>query len=287
MKWRGREKSTNVNDRRGESTGGGMPNFGGFKMGTGGVILLVILYLVFGNNLLGGLSGPGNGVQNNGQGTSISSEREEEYKEFISVVLKDTEDVWHEVFKENGLEYEEPELTLFTGGINSGCGFASEQIGPFYCSNDKEIYIDLSFFDQLKNDFGAKGDFAMAYVLAHEVGHHVQKQLGTLDKVHALQRKISEKEYNKYSVRLELQADYFAGVFAKYIQERGILEEGDFEEAINAASKIGDDTLQEKYQGRVVPDSFTHGTSEQRMKWFKKGFEKGTIVDGDTFNNKI
>lgn len=160
-------------------------------------------------------------------------------------------------------------------------------MGPFYCSVDKNIYIDLSFFDQLKNEFGAKGDFAMAYVLAHEVGHHVQKLLGTLDKVHALQGKISKKEYNKYSVKLELQADYYAGVFAKHIQDRGILDEGDFEEAINAASKIGDDTLQEKYQGRVVPDSFTHGTSEQRMKWFKKGFEKGTIQDGDTFNGEI
>lgn len=284
MKWRGREKSTNVNDRRGQS--GGMPNFGGFKMGTGGVILLLVLYLVFGDGIFGGPSGPGAGIQN-GQGTPITSEKEEEYKEFISVVLKDTEDVWHEVFKDNGLEYEEPQLTLFNGSINSGCGFASKQMGPFYCSVDKNIYIDLSFFDQLKNEFGAKGDFAMAYVLAHEVGHHVQKLLGTLDKVHALQGKISEKEYNKYSVKLELQADYYAGVFAKHIQDRGILDEGDFEEAINAASKIGDDTLQEKYQGRVVPDSFTHGTSEQRMKWFKKGFEKGTIQDGDTFNGEI
>lgn len=287
MKWRGREKSSNVNDRRGQSGGGGpMPNFGGFKMGTGGIILLLVLYLVFGNRL-GGPLGPGNGIQNNGQGQRITTEKEEEYKEFISVVLKDTEDVWHDIFKENGIEYEEPELTLFTGSINSGCGFASEQMGPFYCSIDKDIYIDLSFFDQLKNEFGAKGDFAMAYVLAHEVGHHVQKQLGILDKVHSLQGKVSEKEYNKYSVRLELQADYFAGVFAKYIQDRDILEEGDVEEAMNAASKIGDDTLQEKYQGRVVPDSFTHGTSEQRMKWFMRGFEKGTIQDGDTFSGDI
>lgn len=286
MKWRGRQGSSNVNDRRGQSGGGGMPNFGGFKMGTGGMILLLVLYLVFGRGLIGGPSSPGAGIQN-GQGTPITSEREEEYKQFISVVLKDTEDVWHEIFEENGLEYEEPQLNLFTGSINSGCGFASEQMGPFYCSVDKDIYIDLSFFDQLKNEFGAKGDFAMAYVLAHEVGHHVQKQIGILDKVHSLQGKVSEKEYNQYSVRLELQADYFAGVFAKHIQDRDILEEGDFEEAINAASKIGDDTLQEKYQGRVVPDSFTHGTSEQRMEWFKKGFEKGTIQDGDTFSSDI
>ena len=283
MKWRGREKSNNVNDRRGQS-GGAMPNFGGFKMGTGGVILLLVLYLVFGDGIFGGPSG--NGIQS-GQGTPITSEREEEYKEFISVVLKDTEDVWHEVFKENGLKYEEPELTLFNGGIKSGCGFASEQVGPFYCSVDKNIYIDLSFFDQLKNEFGAKGDFAMAYVLAHEVGHHVQKLLGTLDQVHALQGKVSEKEYNKYSVRLELQADYYAGVFANRIKDKGILDVGDIEEAINAASKIGDDTLQEKYQGRVVPDSFTHGTSEQRVKWFKKGYESGNIQDGNTFNNDI
>ena len=201
--------------------------------------------------------------------------------EFVSVVLAYTEDAWTQEFANNNLEYVEPTLVLFSGQVQSACGVAGSQVGPFYCPADQKLYIDLSFYDQLSQEYGASGDFAMAYVVAHEVGHHVQNLLGIMDQVQGYRGQVSETEYNELNVRLELQADYLAGVWANYVQEQGVLEEGDFEEALTAAHAVGDDTLQKQYQGYVVPDSFTHGTSEQRMRWFTKGFETGNLSGGD------
>lgn len=198
-------------------------------------------------------------------------------------MLADTEDVWNEKFKEIGKTYEEPSLVIYSGGIKSGCGVSSSAVGPFYCSADEKIYIDLSFYNTMKRDLGSKGDFAFAYVIAHEIGHHVQNQLGILNDAHRQMASSSKKVANEISVRLELQADYFAGVFARYVQDKGYLEKGDIEEAMEAARSVGDDTLQMKNTGTINPDSFTHGTSEDRMKWFNKGFEYGTIEDGNTF----
>ncbi len=202
--------------------------------------------------------------------------------QFVAVVLKDTEDVWGELLQ----NYKQPHLRMFTGAVQSACGNASAAVGPFYCPGDEKVYIDLSFFKELKNRFGAPGDFAMAYVIAHEVGHHVQNLLGTSDKVSALQRRGSTKEANRLSVMLELQADFYAGVWANHAQQmKNILQPGDIDEALNAANAIGDDRLQQQSQGEVVPDAFTHGTSAQRMYWFKKGFQTGDIEQGDTFND--
>ena len=200
-------------------------------------------------------------------------------------MLKDTEDVWNKLFQERGETYQEPKLVLFSGVDQSGCGTASAAMGPFYCPEDAKVYIDLSFYDDLQSRFGAPGDFAMAYVVAHEVGHHVQDLWGISDKVHAMRQRLSEEEYNKLSVKLELQADFLAGVWAHHDQElNNMLEPGDIEEALTAANAIGDDRLQKQSQGYVVPDAFTHGTSAQRMYWFKKGFETGDIEQGDTFS---
>lgn len=205
---------------------------------------------------------------------------EEERKQFVSVVLADTEDVWNSLMD----DYREPTLVLFSGQVQSGCGGASASSGPFYCSEDERLYIDLSFYDELSNQLDAPGDFAQAYVIAHEVGHHVQHLLGITDRVHEMKNQVSDEEYNQLSVKLELQADFLAGVWAHHAnQMKNILEPGDIEEALNAASQIGDDRLQRKFQGTVVPDSFTHGTSEQRVRWFKKGFETGDARQGDTF----
>lgn len=281
MKWIGRRESSNVNDMRSAGSGGFGGNGGGIKLGGGSLVIVVILYLLFGPGVF-------NNDEPQGQERAyISTQKEEEYKQFVSVILADTEDVWNNIFAQHNIRYREPKMVIFNGTINSGCGYASEQMGPFYCPLDETIYIDLSFYDKLKNEYGAPGDFAMAYVIAHEVGHHVQNLTGVMSQVQSLRDRLSTQEYNKYSVRLELQADYYAGVFAKYIKGAGYLEEGDIEEAMNATYKIGDDILQKKYQGYVVPDSFTHGTSEQRQKWFLKGFDKGTIEDGDTFTGDI
>jgi predicted metalloprotease len=202
----------------------------------------------------------------------------------VSVVLKDTEDVWNKLFADQGADYQEPGLILFSGSDQSGCGYASSATGPFYCPLDSKVYIDLSFYDQLQSRFGAPGDFAMAYVIAHEVGHHVQNLMGISGKVHQAQQGMSKRQANELSVKLELQADFFAGVWAHHADRmKNILEEGDIEEALNAANAIGDDRLQMESQGHVVPDAFTHGTSEQRMYWFKRGFETGDINQGDTF----
>jgi predicted metalloprotease len=209
---------------------------------------------------------------------------DDEMKQFVATVLADTEDVWEKLFAEMNRRYEDPKLVLFSGRVQSACGMATAASGPFYCPADAQVYIDLSFYDELRNRFGAPGDFAQAYVIAHEIGHHVQNQLGLSDKVHQLRDRVSEEEYNRYSVRLELQADYFAGVWAHHAERmRNILEPGDLEEALNAATAIGDDRLQQESRGYVVPDSFTHGTSEQRVRWFRRGFESGDPAKGDTF----
>jgi predicted metalloprotease len=210
--------------------------------------------------------------------------QDDEMKEFVSVVLADTEDVWNEQFRRQGAEYREPTLVLFTGQVQSACGYASAAVGPFYCPGDEKVYIDLAFYDELQRRFNAPGDFAQAYVIAHEVGHHVQNLMGTSDRVHRARSRVSEEEFNELSVRLELQADFYAGVWAHHANRtRQIIEPGDLEEAIRAASAIGDDRLQMQQQGYVVPDSFTHGTSEQRVRWFRKGYESGDVSEGDTF----
>jgi predicted metalloprotease len=216
------------------------------------------------------------------------SAHEQELAEFVSVTLADTEDVWHKLFEDSGLTYREPTLVLFNGAAESACGFAQSATGPFYCPGDEKVYIDLNFLEELQQKLGAQGDFAIAYIVAHEVGHHVQKQLGVLDQVHGLRGQVSEAKYNDQNVRLELQADFYAGIWAYHAQKmKNILESGDIEEAMNAAQAVGDDRIQMQSQGYVVPDSFTHGTSKQRMTWFKKGFETGNVSNGDTFGEEI
>jgi uncharacterized protein len=272
MRWIGRQGSGNVQDRRGM---GGKLALGG---GVGGIIVL-ILSLLLGNNPLETINLDTTG------GQRATSPEEDKHAQFVSVVLKDTEDVWNKLFSEelNG-QYQEPTLVLFSGYDQSGCGSASSATGPFYCPLDNSVFIDLSFYDQLSTQFGASGDFAMAYVVAHEVGHHVQNLLGTSGKVQEARRQLSEVEGNKLSVALELQADFYAGVWAHHADQlNNILEDGDIDEALRAANAIGDDRLQKRSQGHVVPDAFTHGTSEQRMYWFKKGYETGDINQGNTF----
>jgi uncharacterized protein len=272
MKWKGRTTSGNVTDRR----------IGGSKTAIGGVGIAVLLIytLVTGDPsaLLGSLFNGGS--SNNDPLTA----EEVEMGEFVSVVLADTEVVWKKVFAEYDKVYQPAQLVLYRDTTNSGCGTASSNIGPFYCSADQTIYIDLIFYKDLKTRFNAPGDFAMAYVIAHEVGHHIQYQLGILEEFYDLREKVSVTEFNALSVRLELQADYMAGVWAHHIQGMGYLEEGDLQEAINAAGAVGDDRIQQQTQGRVTPDNFTHGTSEQRIRWFKKGFAAGDLEDGDTFS---
>ena len=277
MRWRGRQGSGNVEDRRG--MGGG----GKIAIGGGAGVIILIISLLLGQNPLDYIN-PGGGDGSQIQQQQPLSEEENEKAEFVRVVLKDTEDVWNKLFQERGETYQEPVLVLFSGVDQSGCGTASAAMGPFYCPEDGKVYIDLSFYDDLQSRFGAPGDFAMAYVVAHEVGHHVQDLWGISDKVHSMRQRLSEEEYNKLSVKLELQADFLAGVWAHHDQElNNILEAGDIEEALTAANAIGDDRLQKQSQGYVVPDAFTHGTSEQRMYWFKKGFDTGDIEQGDTF----
>lgn len=252
---------------------------------TGLVIVGLFLILSFatGNNPLSLLGNffTGGPQQTQSAAPYQGSAKENELAEFSAVILANTEDVWNGLFN----NYREPTLVLFTGSVSSACGMASSATGPFYCPGDEKLYLDLSFFDDMERKLNAPGDFAQAYVIAHEVGHHIQKLMGTTDKVHALRGRLSEKEYNQYSVRLELQADFLAGVWAHHSQQMTrMMEEGDLEEALNAAFAIGDDRLQKQSTGHVVPDSFTHGTSAQRMKWFKKGFETGDLAQGDTFN---
>jgi uncharacterized protein len=278
MLWQGRRQSSNVDDRRGMG-GKGMAVGGGI-----GGIIIAIIYL-----FLGGGNGSEGGDFLQGQGQPMTQEQkaaEDQLAGFSKVVLADTEDVWNRLLSEQGQDYVEPRLVLFTGNDQSGCGFASAATGPFYCPADSKIYIDLSFFQELQDRFKAPGDFAMAYVIAHEVGHHVQHLLGITDEVDRMRGKLSQAEMNKLSVRLELQADFLAGVWAHHTQkQKQVLQEGDIEEALGAANAIGDDRLQKQSQGYVVPDAFTHGTSEQRMYWFKKGFQTGDLSQGDTFKS--
>jgi uncharacterized protein len=278
MLWKNRRQSENVEDRRGMSRGG-MAVGGGL-----GTIVIVLIAVLLGAD-------PGEVLQqlpsdNSAPGSETArsfTPEEEELKQFVSVALAETEDVWTEIFRQSGRQYRKPTLVLFTDQVSSACGAAGAAVGPFYCPTDQKLYIDLSFYRELKTRFRAPGDFAQAYVLAHEVGHHVQNLLGSMDRMHAAQGRVGKAEANQLSVRLELQADFLAGVWAHHASKRGILEAGDIEEALGAASAIGDDRLQRESQGRIVPDSFTHGTSEQRSRWFRKGFETGDVRQGDTF----
>jgi predicted metalloprotease len=252
-----------------------------------GTLAVALIALLLGKNpstVLNSING-GNTPQQTEQTTQPG--QEDEGKRFVRKILAETEDAWTKVFQQMGRTYEQPKLKLFTGSVESGCGTASAQVGPFYCPLDSKVYLDLSFFDELSRRFGAGGDFANAYVIAHEVGHHVQNLLGTSDKVHRLQEQSDERAGNRLSVKLELQADFYAGVWAHYSRDKIKLTERDISEALNAASAIGDDKLQQQSQGYVVPDAFTHGTSEQRMYWFKKGWETGDINQGDTFGDAL
>ncbi|HZG24715.1 MAG TPA: neutral zinc metallopeptidase [Chitinophagaceae bacterium] len=279
MLWQGREGSSNVDDRRGIS-GGGLVAGGGVL----GVIVLLLNFFLGGgeSSQIPQVIQPGGGPQ-----TELSAEEraaDDQRAQFVKVVLKDSEDIWNKIMAERGTDYPEPTLVLFRDRVQSGCGGASSQSGPFYCPADSKIYIDLSFYQDLSERFRAPGDFAMAYVITHEVGHHIQNFLGVSNKVARLRQQLSEADYNKYSVMLELQADFYAGVWAHYEKNlKNVVEGGDIEEALNAANAIGDDRLQQESQGRVVPDAFTHGTSKQRMYWFRKGYETGDISQGNTF----
>lgn len=300
MRWQGREESSNVEDRRGEGGRGGLPG-GGFRIPVGGggmrraggpgigmiVVIMIILWflginpltvLQGGNIDLGGPSSQSIGSQEQASGG------EDEMRRFVGVVLKETEDTWTDVFRASGETYPKPKLVLFTNQIGSACGFASAASGPFYCPGDQRVYIDLAFYDELKRRFKAPGDFAQAYVIAHEVGHHVQNVLGILPKFNEARRTMSERQANAMSIRVELQADCFAGVWAADAERKGLLESGDLDEALNAATQIGDDAIQKRTQGYVVPESFNHGTSEQRKRWLRAGYESASLDACDTFN---
>jgi uncharacterized protein len=277
MRWRGERQSTNIEDRRGLS-GGKVAVGGGL-----GTLVIIIIALLFGADPRQLLEQVPSEQPSRVQTSRPQNPEEEELKQFVAVVLGKSEDVWTQIFQQNGRQYREPTLVLFTDQVQSACGYMGAAVGPFYCPGDEKVYIDLSFYEELRRQFQAPGDFAQAYVIAHEVGHHVQKLLGISDRVTALQQRSSEVQANQLSVRLELQADFFAGMFARYVQNQGLLEEGDIDEALRAASAVGDDRLQEQATGRVVPDSFTHGTSEQRLRWFRRGYETGDMRQGDTF----
>jgi predicted metalloprotease len=281
MRWRGGRASTNVEDRRGMGRGG-------LAVGGGlGTLVLVLLAAFCGVDprqfleqvpTEGGPSAPAERRTGNPE--------EDELAQFVRVVLGNTEDTWNEIFRRQGGSYREPRLVLFTGQVQSACGRAGASVGPFYCPGDEKVYIDLSFYRELRARFRAPGDFAQAYVIAHEVGHHIQHLLGTMDRVHASQQRLSEGQANQLSVRLELQADCYAGVWANAAERQGVVEPGDVEEALTAASAIGDDRLQRESQGYVVPDSFTHGTSAQRVRWFRTGLDSGDVRRCDTFNTR-
>lgn len=299
MKWKGLRKSSNVEDRRGQSSGRGFS--GGLGKGLNSTLISFVLKFIFtkkglivaavvlgifyftGTNPISFIS---NFLSGNTNQTEVSTNykgtaKENELADFCATILANTEDVWTQILP----NYREPTLVLFTNSVSSACGSASSSTGPFYCPGDEKLYIDLSFFQEMETKLNAPGDFAQAYVIAHEVGHHIQKITGISDKVQRLRGQVSKTEYNKLSVKLELQADFLAGVWAHHSQKMNqIMEKGDLQEALNAAFEIGDDRLQKQASGRVVPDSFTHGTSAQRMRWFQKGFESGDINRGDTFN---
>lgn len=319
MRWRGERESENVEDRRGERGGFGFPGGtirfpsgggggGGGGIGIIGILILLGLMFFFGVDprvILQGGGGGGGDIPNiqlprqrpdatnfpspGPRGPDLQrpqSANEDDLKKFVSVVLAETEDVWGNLFKQYGERYNDPTLVLFTGGVRSACGMAMSAMGPFYCPADEKVYIDLSFYRELRDRFKAPGDAAQAYVIAHEVGHHVQKLLGIMDQVEAARQRMGQRAGNALQVRVELQADCFAGVWANKAQEaKNIFEPGDIEQALNAASAIGDDRIQRQTQGYVVPDSFTHGSSQQRVRWFKRGFESGNLQECNTFNS--
>jgi uncharacterized protein len=301
MKWRGRERSSRIEDRRGQGgfrRGGGFGRLGrgggirlpmGRRGGIGGLIgvavLLGLFWITTGENPLDMLSGSAGPVSQSTQSRPLPQAGQDDLADFVGVVIKENEDLWTQVFAQNNLSYTPPTVVLFTGQTDSGCGLADARTGPFYCPPDQRVYIDLSFYDQLRDEFGAPGDFAQAYVLAHEVGHHVQQVTGVLPEFNRVRPTLSEEEANRYSVRIELQADCYAGVWANYAGQENLLESGDIEEAVNAAIQIGDDTLQERIQGYAVPKTFNHGTSAQRREWFERGYSSGDVGQCDTFTS--
>lgn len=288
MRWEGSRESENVEDRRDQGySGGGGFGFGGRSIGIGTIVIALIGGWIFGINpltILGMLSGGGQPVQTQ-QAPAHPPPANDQLARFVSVVLANTEDVWSKIFAQNGARYVDPHLVLFRGATPTACGTGQSAMGPFYCPGDQKVYIDLNFYQTLKNQLGAPGEFAEAYVIAHEVGHHVQNLLGITGKVDQMRGRVSQREANALSVRVELQADCFAGVWARRSQDaKQWLENGDIESALNAASKIGDDALQRRSQGQVVPDSFTHGTSAQRVHWFSRGLQSGDMRQCDTFD---
>jgi predicted metalloprotease len=304
MKWQGRERSSNVEDRRSQSGGAGgfgrsgglglpggmripMGRAGGGGLGIVGIIVVLgLIWFTTGQNPIEVLTGSGGATtsQSSQWAPPSSGASQDELSQFVGVVVKETENLWGEVFKQNDLTYTPPKVVLFTGATQSACGTAQAESGPFYCPNDQKVYIDLSFYDQLRQQFGAPGDFAQAYVIAHEIGHHVQNLTGVLPEFNQKRGAMSQDEQNAYSVRVELQADCYAGVWANYADKQNLLEQGDAQEAINAANQIGDDTLT---RGQVAERNFTHGSSEQRMTWFKRGMDTGDVGQCDTFKAAI
>lgn len=311
MKWRGREQSSNIEDRRSQG-GGGMGGLGGnpFGRGSGGmrlptggggsrggissligvVVVLGIIWFATGQNPIDILTG-GSGSTSSSSASSSSqlpaTGEQAELRDFVGVVVKETEDLWTEVFAQQGETYPAPKVVLFSNQVDTACGAADSRTGPFYCPGDQKVYIDLAFYDQLRTEFGAPGDFAQAYVLAHEVGHHIQNITGVLPEFNQRRASMSTEQANAYSVRVELQADCYAGVWANYAGQQNLVEQGDFEEALNAADQIGDDTLQKRMQGFAVPKTFNHGTSAQRKTWFERGFTSGNPGDCDTFSGNV
>lgn len=302
MRWQGRRQSSNVEDRRGSGGGfgrmgsggpriripmGGGRGGGGGGLGIGAIVVILVIAWATGINplsLLGGLGGGPIAVSPSGSQTSGSrGAPSDDHGAFIATVLAETENTWKKIFAEHGAQYEEPVLVLFSGSTQSACGFAQSAMGPFYCPGDNKVYIDLSFYEELRTRFKASGDFAEAYVIAHEVGHHVQNLLGTLGEVNRLRQQSDQARSNELSIRIELQADCYAGIWARSVDDQGLLDVEDIEEALNAAAQIGDDAIQKRTQGYVVPESFNHGTSAQRVRWFKQGYERGTVEACDTF----
>ncbi|WP_417408421.1 neutral zinc metallopeptidase [Hoeflea sp.] len=305
MDWKGRRQSDNIEDRRGSSPRGRNPfgRGGGIRLPSGGmrrsglsfktILIIGVIYLglkLIGIDPLQILAGRDPGGMLGGQSQTerqVTPARQDEMTQFVATVLAETEDVWNGIMKSQGRDYPEPTLVLFSGAVRSACGNASAASGPFYCPGDQKLYIDLSFYDELAQRFEASGDFAQAYVLAHEVGHHVQNLIGVLPEFNRRRPSMSQSEENQMSIRVELQADCFAGIWGHYTAQKGLLERGDLEEALNAAEQIGDDTLQRRTQGYVVPESFNHGTSAQRKEWFARGFDSGRLEACDTFNNPV
>ncbi len=288
MKWEGQRRSENVEDRRAGGGGGGFRMGGGRGIGIGTVIIAVLASWIFGINpltVLGVLDGGGSVAAPQAQGPAAKPPAADAMAGFVSTVLADTEEVWGKIMQGAGGRYAEPKLVLFRGAVGTACGTGQSAMGPFYCPGDHKVYLDMGFFDTLRSRMGAPGDFAQAYVIAHEVAHHVQNQLGITGKVDAMRGRVSETQMNALSVRVELQADCFAGVWAYHSQKgKGWLERGDVEEALNAAAQIGDDNMQRKSQGTVVPESFTHGSSQQRATWFRRGLESGSVQQCNTFD---